>query len=126
MYDGAKIILGLLVFVLLFTYPVWYDIACGKGSYEPDPKIVTTEKACVAPADYMKAMHMDLLNEWRDKVVRDGLRVYESFDGKKYDMSLSRTCMDCHHNKKDFCDECHNYAGVEPYCWTCHVEPKEM
>jgi len=33
--------------------------------------------------------------------------------------------MDCHNNKTKFCDQCHNYAGVSPYCWECHIEPKE-
>jgi hypothetical protein len=74
----------------------------------------------------MKANHMDLLNEWRDLVVRDGKRIYDSFDGKEYIMSLSNTCMDCHSNKSEFCDSCHDYSGVIPYCWDCHVEPEEL
>jgi hypothetical protein len=40
-------------------------------------------------------------------------------------MSLQNTCMQCHPNKAEFCDRCHNYASVKPYCWDCHVEPKE-
>jgi hypothetical protein len=71
-------------------------------------------------------MHMDLLNEWRDDVVRKGKRIYTSPGGKKYNMSLSNTCMECHSNKAEFCDECHQYAGVDPYCWNCHIEPKEV
>jgi hypothetical protein len=126
MYDAGKIIFGLVVFLVLITSPIWYNAASGQGSYAPDPKIVTSEKECVAPAEYMKSMHMDLLNEWRDHVVRDGVRIYESYNGKKYDMSLSNTCMECHHNKADFCDSCHHYAGIDPYCWNCHVEPKEI
>ena len=27
-------------------------------------------------------------------------------------MSLSNTCLDCHSNKAEFCDRCHNYASV--------------
>ena len=26
----------------------------------------------------------------------------------------------------DFCDRCHNYLAVSPYCWDCHVDPKEF
>jgi hypothetical protein len=32
--------------------------------------------------------------------------------------------MDCHSNKKEFCDTCHDYSSVTPYCWSCHIEPK--
>jgi len=73
----------------------------------------------------MRASHMDLLNQWRDDVVRVGNRDYKStLTGKTFDMSLSRTCMDCHSNKADFCDRCHDFLSVDPYCWDCHVEPK--
>ena len=64
-------------------------------------------------------------NQWRDDVVRKGEREYvSSSNGKIFDMSLSRTCMDCHSNKAEFCDACHTYMAVSPYCWDCHVEPK--
>ena len=36
-------------------------------------------------------------------------------------MSLQNECMRCHSNKKKFCDECHNYMAVKPYCWDCHI-----
>jgi hypothetical protein len=26
-------------------------------------------------------------------------------------------------SKKQFCEECHTYASVKPYCWECHVVP---
>ncbi|MGD8893899.1 MAG: menaquinol oxidoreductase, partial [Desulfobacterales bacterium] len=35
------------------------------------------------------------------------------------------TCLDCHEEKAEFCDKCHNYASVSPYCWECHIDPKE-
>ena len=77
-------------------------------------------------ADYMRTLHMDLLNEWRDEVVREGARYYTASSGKKYEMSLSNTCIDCHSNKTEFCDQCHNYLAVTPYCWECHIEPELM
>ena len=126
MFDTGKIILGLVIFIALITFPIWYNASVGNASYVPDPKIITIEKECVAPVEYMKSAHMNLLNEWRETVVRDGVRVYEAYNGKKYNMSLSGTCTNCHSNKSEFCDECHHYAGVDPYCWKCHVEPREM
>ncbi len=82
------------------------------------------QKECVNTAEYMRTSHMDLLNDWRDKVVRENIR-FTSINGKKTEMSLTKTCMSCHSNKEQFCDQCHNYLEVTPYCWDCHVEPKK-
>ena len=125
MYDAGKVITGLVIFLALLTFPIWYNIASGKGGDTPDPKIITNEKACVEDTAYMKARHMDLLNQWRDMVVREGRRVHVTPSGRKFEASLSNTCMSCHSNKSEFCDACHNYIGVDPYCWDCHIEPKE-
>ena len=125
MYDAGKIIVGLILFIAIISFPVWYDAARGDIPTSANPKIITTEKECVAPTEYMKANHMDLLNQWRDEVVRRGSRIYTAESGRKFEMSLSHTCMDCHSNKSEFCDVCHNYAGVNPYCWDCHIQPEE-
>ena len=68
---------------------------------------------------------MDLLNEWRDDAVRHGVRDYRTADGRTFTMSLTNNCLDCHESKKNFCNTCHDYMGVSPYCWDCHIEPKE-
>ncbi len=74
----------------------------------------------------MRASHMELLDQWRDTVVRDNQRTYVSkLSGKEFEMSLQKTCGDCHSNKAEFCDACHDYTAVQPYCWTCHLEPQE-
>lgn len=125
MYDGGKIIAGLVIFLGLITFPVWSNIAGGDADFVPQPKIITEATDCVAPVEYMRPSHMDMLNEWRDLVVREGKRVYVAFDGKEHEMSLTNTCLDCHSNKAEFCDQCHNYVGANPYCWSCHNEPKE-
>ena len=69
---------------------------------------------------------MQLLDVWRYQVVRVGKRLYTAEDGTEYRMSLQNTCLSCHSNKIDFCDRCHDYAGVTPDCWTCHLEPEEL
>ncbi len=125
MYDKIKIIPGILVFLVLFTFPVWYNAAFGSDSQVPDPKIVTKEKHCVESKEYMRTQHMDLLNQWRDAVVRDDMRMYKTADGKKVEISLTNTCLGCHSNKTQFCDECHEYLAVKPYCWDCHIAPME-
>lgn len=125
MYDTAKIMAGIIIFLSLITFPIWYNVTGGKAEYVPDLKIVTQEKQCVESKGYMRANHMQLLNEWRDTVVRGDNRGYVASDGKKYDISLSRTCLKCHVNKADFCDKCHNYVEVTPTCFNCHVVPEE-
>ncbi len=74
----------------------------------------------------MRTEHMQLLNNWRDSVVRDYNRGYISnANHKRFNMSLQNGCMTCHSNKKKFCDECHTYMSVKPYCWDCHIQPVE-
>lgn len=129
MYNGGKIIIGLLIFLGFCALPFLFTI--GKAVAKPEPKLDTpeiqrmVEKRCVESKAYMKTEHMVMLNDWRDAVVRDGLRLYKAKDGKMFDMSLQNTCMKCHSNKKKFCDECHNYLAVKPYCWDCHIAPQE-
>ncbi len=101
----------------------------GEAAYKLEPKIVTTEKQCVESREYMRARHMDLLKAWQESVVREGTRIYVATDGKKYEMSLTRTCLGCHRNTAEFCDRCHNYVTVEYArprfeCWDCHTPPK--
>lgn len=132
-YNGEKIIPGLIIFLGLITLPLWYNM--GKAAPAPEPKLDTpviqsmTEKQCVLPKGEMRTGHMQLLNEWRTEVVRNGKRVYVSSTGKEFNMSLQNECIRCHSNKAQFCDSCHNYAGLPasttPYCWTCHIAPKE-
>ena len=124
MYDAGKVILGLVVFIVLVTFPIWFTQALGDASYKPELDKPVGETQCVESKEYMTAWHMDLLNQWRDAVCRDGQRIYTSREyKKKFEMSLTRTCLKCHASKEEFCDECHNYVSVEPYCWECHVEP---
>ncbi len=129
MNDRNQIMAGLVIFVIIATFPFWYNL--GAASSTPDPLLTDKAKAaktCVRDTAFMKSEHMQLLNLWRETVVRTGDRVYNSPNGHSYNMSLStgeNSCMGCHSNKADFCDRCHNYASVAPYCWDCHIEPKE-
>ena len=128
MYNGSKIIVGLIVFAGIVTFPFIYNL--GKVNAKPEPKIDTSviqqlkEKNCIESKEFMKANHMQLLNKWRDMVVRNGKRVYVNSKGEKYEISLQNTCLKCHSNKKEFCDECHNYMSVKTHCWNCHLESK--
>lgn len=126
MYDGGKIITGLIIFLILLLFPVWYQM--GKAAKPIEPELTQQAKdagQCVEEKDFMKTQHMKLLDRWRQEVVRGSERYYISSSGKEYYKSLQVTCMECHSNKSKFCDQCHNYMGVVPFCWDCHIEPKE-
>ncbi|MEW5701773.1 MAG: sulfate reduction electron transfer complex DsrMKJOP subunit DsrJ [Candidatus Zixiibacteriota bacterium] len=125
MYDTGKIIAGLLVFLLVITLPFWYNLATGKAGYTPELERPTDARECVRDSAYMAAHHMDLLNVWRDQVVRQGARFETGSDGQRRERSLTRTCLGCHASKERFCDRCHSYMGVQPYCWDCHIAPEE-
>jgi hypothetical protein len=129
MYNGGKIIAGLILFLALLTFPFY--INKGKALEEVKPSIDTpvinqlAKKECIRPKDEMKAGHMKILDEWRDEVVRNGNRELVNVAGRIFEKSLQNGCLQCHSNKKKFCDECHSYAGVDPYCWDCHFVREE-
>jgi len=123
MKDKKKILAGLAIFIAIVTFPFWFNL--GKAAPAPEVELTAKAKAaksCVMPTEYMKAEHMQLLDVWRHKVVRGAERMFVNPDGKLYNMSLSNTCLDCHSNKEKFCDRCHDYASVRPYCWDCHID----
>lgn len=127
---NRNVIIGLAIFVVLITIPFWYG--AGKESKAPELSLDTPaiqaldEKKCIEDTEFMRSNHMELLNDWKVQVVREGNRIYVAEDGKEYLMSLQNTCLECHSNKEEFCDACHDYSGVEPNCWTCHVGPEEV
>jgi hypothetical protein len=126
MYDKGKILTGLVIFFGILSFPFWYTVGQGNAGYEPVLEKAIKGEDCVIEAQEMKAKHMEILNVWRDEVVREGKREQINVGGLMYDKSLTNTCLDCHPNKDKFCDQCHNFLGVKPYCWGCHVNPKEI
>src|SRR5210317_1125655 len=118
MYNKGLVITGIVIFVVFFTSP--FLIGLVKSGPPPEPELTPKAKLakqCVEAKEYMVESHMQMLNDWRNQAVREGKRIYVATDGKEYTVSLQNTCMDCHSNKSKFCDQCHNYAEVNPYCW---------
>jgi hypothetical protein len=124
MRDRLLIVVGLALFIALVTFPMWHAAYAKTTAAGPEVKLPATAKTCVAPVAYMRASHMKLLTEWREGAVRNGSSDYHSFNGKNYRVNLSGTCLgECHTDKREFCDRCHNYAAVSgPYCFDCHVD----
>ena len=121
MGDKGKIVLGLAVFVILVTFPFWGRLAGEAEAARPDLDYPEEPSACVEDSAYMTVNHMNLLNQWRDSVVREGGAEYTSSSGRTYQMSLTKTCLDCHGEPDNFCTRCHNYSDVAPTCWECHT-----
>ncbi len=123
MYNGGKIILGLIIFVALATYPFYTNF--GKTVELPSELSAGPDEMHMGniPLINMRSDHMKLLDQWRDEVVRDGNRFIE-YDGDQYEKSLQQGCLGCH-DKQEFCTRCHSYAGVKPYCWDCHFAEGE-
>ena len=83
MGDRGKIVFGLAVFVILVTFPFWSRVAASGESQTRLPELdyPTDETACVEDTPFMTANHMDLLNQWRDDLVRDGIQEYTATSG---------------------------------------------
>ncbi len=127
MYNSKYVIAGIILFVAIFTSPFWLNIFSAKYDYPELAKPVgkngeTLE--CVEPKEWMRANHMSLLIEWRDKALREEKRVYVSSTGKEWETSLQKTCLACHTDYDNFCKKCHDQHAVEPYCWDCHIQPQ--
>ena len=137
--NNPKAVVAVILFIGLMATP--FILSAGADFERAELKLgmPTHTDKCVAETQYMRDSHMDLLNTWRDEVVREGNRNYASpwdkkdcpppgwveDDGKcHFERSLSRTCMSCHKSRADFCTKCHSFTNVDPYCWDCHVEPR--
>ena len=128
MNKNRLIALGLILFVLAFTFPVLMSLNKPAAQTQP-PAIAQNEQALqelaqklgVKNAEEFRAKHKQILAEWKDLAVRDGKRIYISPDGREIPINLENLA-----NQPQYCNDCHNYVGIEkPSCWTCHVEQKE-
>lgn len=123
MYNAKYIWVGIVLFLVIFTLP--FTLNVGSTSYvRPELALPKGEEKCIEPVEFMRAEHMTLLNSWRDQALRDDNREYVASDGRVWTIALQTTCQQCHANKEEFCDVCHDSNSVTPYCWDCHIEPK--
>jgi len=122
MKDTRWIAVGMAVFLIGASFPVW---RAATGNATGELPVLGRAKAgstCVEDTAFMRAQHMNLLEQWRNAVVRNDSLTYTSTSGQQFRMSLTGTCLDCHQTAVTFCTRCHDYAGVKPSCWNCHLE----
>ncbi|MFH0775156.1 MAG: sulfate reduction electron transfer complex DsrMKJOP subunit DsrJ [bacterium] len=119
MYDKSKVIPGLVIFVGIVAFPFFIN----RVNPSSEPILAKSEGKCVQEKDFIKKEHMKILKQWREEVVREGKREIIIINGIRYEKSLQKTCLQCH-KRESFCDRCHSYADVKPYCWSCHTGEK--
>jgi len=116
--ENRGVVATVLVIIILLPLAaslVGFALAAGREVPE-----VFLEKAdprwesCVRDAEYMRFYHMDFLKEVREDVVRAGIKGGVTLAG----------CGDCHRNRVEFCDKCHNAASVSLDCFGCHFYPE--
>ncbi len=99
------------------------------GEIGPKVPIDKSKGSCVLPGKEMRRVHMDILKHRRDLTMYQGIR-----GGKQ----ALEACLTCHMVKdektgkpvtvaspKHFCRVCHDFAAVQPDCWTCHKSVPE-
>ena len=119
-----KLIYAAVIFCVVAIIPLLLNFGNKSEALElslDTPEInAMVDKHCVEDTEYMRSHHMQMLDQWRDEVVRTGSTQYVSSTGQIYDKSLDDTCLGCHSNAAEFCSKCHENANVELYCWDCH------
>jgi len=104
------------VFAVIILLPVALSLVgfvFSRGDGTPEVFLEAADprwENCVRDAEYMRFRHMDLLKEVRSDVIRAGLKGGITLAG----------CGDCHQNREQFCDRCHEAASVSLDCWGCH------
>ncbi|HPC43081.1 MAG TPA: sulfate reduction electron transfer complex DsrMKJOP subunit DsrJ [Spirochaetota bacterium] len=121
----VKTAAALALAAAIFGAPFWWSALRGMKQKAPAPEKPAAEKECVLPATEMRAGHMTLLFQWRDDAVRRGDRAPVAVGGKKYEKSLTGSCLTCHVKKENFCDRCHGSIASAPACFDCHIDTSE-
>ena len=81
MYNGGKIITGLVIFVLLISAPFLLNV--GQANELPEISLDTpainqlSEKQCVESVEFMRSQHPQLLDDWRSGGTRRADRLYQ-------------------------------------------------
>jgi hypothetical protein len=88
MYNKSLVLTIIVVVLLIVVTPFLYWRVSPGALLPPKPEPPPGgEKRCVESTDFMRKHHVDLLEEWRQSVVREGHVKYVASDGKEYDES---------------------------------------
>jgi hypothetical protein len=107
----------LIILILLPLGASMVGFAFGGGEDPPEVFLERVDpkwESCVRDAEWMRFRHMDFLKDTREEVVRKGIPGGVTLAG----------CGDCHQNRDQFCDKCHEAASVILDCFGCHFYPE--
>ena len=83
-----EVVFGLLILVALVALRVFWPTVKAEKIPSPTVKVTAIDStACIAPTEYMRSHHMQLLNEWRNTGARDN-RPYVNAAGKKFQKNI--------------------------------------
>ena len=69
LYNAKAVTVGIVAFLVVCTSPFWAGF--GSSDYtSPKVSLPKDAKECIEDTAFMKAEHMQLLNEWRDQALR--------------------------------------------------------
>jgi hypothetical protein len=117
---GKPAPVAMFVLIAVILLPVGYSAFTAmfaRGSPEDQPFIQvpdSQDKQCVRETSYMRYHHWELLREIREQVVREGVRG---------EIGLN-SCRECHPNRAQFCNQCHEAVSMRPDCFGCHYYPE--
>uniref|UniRef100_Q3AP81 Putative sulfite reductase-associated electron transfer protein DsrJ n=1 Tax=Chlorobium chlorochromatii (strain CaD3) TaxID=340177 RepID=Q3AP81_CHLCH len=117
------IIGGVLIALVASLWSFWPTLQAEKVPDKPSvtASVPIDSTVCIAPTEYMRSHHMQILQDWKRTGARDP-RPHTTPDGRKFQKSLN-TCLGCHSTNSYFCIMCHDYTHAKPNCWNCHVAP---
>lgn len=101
---------------------VWAVASPGDEGAQPFLVMPEREEACIEDTAYMRFQHMDLLLDLRDEVVREGSHMQVVVDGQVRQVTLDG-CWDCHTDRTQFCNRCHDSVNLNLNCFKCHHDP---
>ncbi|MBF0170004.1 MAG: hypothetical protein HQK87_02770 [Nitrospinae bacterium] len=103
-----------VLFLVLLASPFIYNAFSAPPTHRAELKLPDGGQ-CVRDTEWMRRNHMKLLMHTRDDVVREGVRL---------DREGLKGCRSCHPYRGEFCDQCHDYVGMQQECWNCHFYPE--
>jgi len=124
MLDGGRIVGGGAILLVLAAGPIW--LASARASTGGKLPQAAMRGPCVRPRATMLRQHPQILAEWREQAVRNGVRTHRASSGRMLHASLSAICLGCHESAEAFCNRCHASTGLALSCWACHHDsPKQ-
>lgn len=111
----GSIVLALAVMTLPMIFTL-VGFAARPSPSTPWLEPARARTTCILPREEMRYQHMTHLKALRDRVVRQGDR--SALIGAR--PAGITSCKGCHAHREQFCDRCHQQAGVSPDCFACH------